>query len=204
MQLFMKKLNLPQNVSDRLMELPRLYGDISVLDEAAALTNHALCRQSLHSLRKVIEMLRVYGYDQYVTIDLGMVHEANYYSGLIFQGQTRSLGQPVLSGGRYDGLPARFGREMPAIGFAVSLKLLMIALENQGVSFEAPVPDVMLGFEQSCLGKAVAYARELRANGTVVSMQYDAGPGELRGKLNRGLCRSAAYVGPDGIETITK
>ena len=177
MQLFLRKSHVSDSVAQRLMRLPRLYGDISVLDEAAALTNHALCRQSLHSLRKVIEMLRVYGYEQYVTIDLGMVHEANYYSGLIFQGQTRSLGQPILSGGRYDGLPARFGREMPAVGFAVSLKLVMIALENQGMSFAAPVPDLMLGFEQSCLKEAVAYARQQRERGVTVSMQYDAAPG---------------------------
>lgn len=202
MQLFLQKLNVNDSVAERLMRLPRLYGDISVLDEAAALTNHSLCRQSLHSLRKVIEMLRVYGYEQYVTIDLGMVHEANYYSGLIFQGQTRSLGQPILSGGRYDGLPARFGREMPAVGFAVSLKLVMIALENQGTGFPAPVPDLMLGFEQGCLKDAVAYAREQRQKGVTVSMQYDAAPGELRGRIMRGLCRSAAFVSPEGIQLI--
>ena len=128
MQLYLKKLSVKSDVADRLMRLPRLYGDLSVLDEAASLTEHPLCRRSLQSLRKVVEMLRAYGCEQYLTIDLGMVHEAGYYSGLIFQGQTRSLGQPLLSGGRYDGLPARFGREMPAVGFALSLKLLLIAL----------------------------------------------------------------------------
>ena len=69
-----------------------------------------------------------------------MVHEANYYSGTIFRGMTADLGQPLLSGGRYDGLPARFGREMPATGFALSMKLLLIALERQGKTFNAPIP----------------------------------------------------------------
>lgn len=199
MQLYLSKLNVPGDVSQRLMRLPRLYGDASVLDEAAALTNHAMCRQALHSLRQVIDILRAYGCEQYLTIDLGMVHEAGYYSGLIFQGQTRSLGQPLLSGGRYDGLPARFGREMPAVGFGLSLKLLLIALENQGTSFSAPVPDVMLGFGQGCLTAAIAYARDARAQGLSVSMQYDAAPGELQGKMNRGLCRRAVFIGPEGI-----
>ena len=200
MQLYLRKLSVSEDVTRRLMQLPRLYGDISVLDEAAALTNHPLCRRSLQSLRKVVEMLRAYGCDQYLTIDLGMVHEAGYYSGIIFQGQTASLGQPLLSGGRYDGLPSRFGREMPAVGFAVNLKLVLIALEKQGCSFEAPVPDLMLGFEQGCLRQAAAYACEKRASGISVSMQYDAAPGELRARQQQGQCRQSAYITPEGIQ----
>ena len=131
---------------------------------------------------------------------LGMVHEAGYYSGIIFQGQTASLGQPLLSGGRYDGLPSRFGREMPAVGFAVNLKLVLIALEKQGCSFEAPVPDLMLGFEQGCLRQAAAYACEKRAAGISGSLQYDAAPGELRARQQQGQCRQAAYITPEGIQ----
>lgn len=197
MQMYLSKLNVPGDVSERLMQLPRLYGDASVLDEAAALTNHAMCRQALHSLRQVIDILKAYGCEQYLTIDLGMVNEAGYYSGLIFQGQTASLGQPLLSGGRYDGLPARYGREMPAVGFGLSIKLLMIALENQGAAFTAPIPDVMLGFESGCLTKAIAYANEARARGLSVSMQYDAAVGELEARLKLGLCREAVYLGQD-------
>ena len=200
MQLYLQKLDVSADVTRRLMRLPRLYGDASVLDEAASLTNHALCRQSLHSLRQVIDILRAYGFGDYLTIDLGMVHEQGYYSGLIFQGQTRDLGQPLLSGGRYDGLPERFGRSMPAVGFALSLKLLMIALERQGTSFQPPVPDCMVGFEQGCLKQAVEFAREAREKGISVSMQYDAAPGELRDRVARGLCRQAVYLSSEGMQ----
>lgn len=202
MQLYLQKLDVSEGVTRRLMRLPRLYGDASVLDEAASLTNHALCRQALHSLRQVIDMLRVYGLDAYLTIDLGMVHEQGYYSGLIFQGQTRDLGQPLLSGGRYDGLPARFGRAMPAVGFALSLKLLLIALERQGALLKPPVPDRMVGFAQGCLQQAVAYARQARAEGMSVSMQYDAAPGELCARVAQGLCQEAVYIDEAGVHCL--
>lgn len=200
MQLYLEKLAVSKEAMERLMRLPQLYGDASVLDEAAALTNHALCRTALHNLRQVIDAVKEYGYEEYLTIDLGMVHQANYYSGVLFRGMTASLGQPLLSGGRYDGMPGRLGREMPATGFALSLKLLLMALEKQGVDFEAPVPDMMVGFDTGSLAAAIAFARAEREKGTCVSMQYDATPGELRKKAEQGLTGCAVYISRDGIE----
>lgn len=199
MQMYLRSIDVSEEVVQRLMMLPRLYGDASVLDEAAALTKHPLCRKSLHSLRIALDMLSNYGCEKYMTIDLGMVHEAGYYSGLIFQGQTRDVGQPLLSGGRYNGMAARFGREMPSVGFGVSLKLLMMALEKQGASFAPPVPDIMVGFADGCMRQAIAFAGEQRAQGISVSMQYEALPGELQEKLNTGLCREAVYIRENDI-----
>ena len=203
-QLYLRRLSASEDVTRRLMRLPMLYGDAAVLDEAAALTNHAQCRQALQNLRQVIDILRDYGYEKYLSIDLGMVHQAGYYSGLIFQGQTGDLGQPLIRGGRYDGMPARFGRDMPAVGFAIQMKLLLMALEKQGMSFEAPVPDRMVGFDPGCLARALAWAREARSHGFTVSMQYDATQGELKEKAARGLTRQAVYISRDGVLTFDR
>lgn len=198
MQMYLEKLSVSRDVMDRLMRLPRLYGDLSVLDEASRLTRHALCRAAIDNLRQVVAILKAYGLDGYITIDLGMVHQAGYYSGMIFRGITADLGQPLLSGGRYDGLPARFGREMPATGFAVKMKLLMMALERQGASFTAPVPQVMVGFDADCLPQAVAYAREMREKGVSVALEYSALPAELEDKVCRGLTKRAVYIAREG------
>jgi len=117
---------------------------------------------------------------------------------------TADLGQPLLSGGRYDGLPTRFGREMPATGFAVSLKLLLIALERQGKTFAAPIPDKMVGFDAGSLSAAIAYAREERHRGVSVSLQYGATPGEMQFKAQQGQTREAVYISRDGIQTWQK
>lgn len=151
MQLYLNKLGVGQAAAERLMQLPRLYGDVDILDKAETLTEHPLCRKAISNLRKIYRALEKYGVADKISFDLGMVHHANYYSGMIFRGITASLGQPLLSGGRYDGLPARYGRSIPAVGFAVSVKLLMMALERQGESFSAPVPDELVGFEDDAL-----------------------------------------------------
>jgi len=196
-QLQLEKLSVSEDVTRRLMRLPMLYGGFEILEEAASLTSHPLCCEALENLRQVIDILRIWGLEDYLTIDLGMVHKANYYSGMIFRALTADLGRPLLSGGRYDALPARFGRQLPATGFAASLKLLLIALERQGASFPTPVPDEIVGFAPGQLGKAIAYARTQRENGRSVALLYNASPEDLHDRARRGLTGQAVYITDD-------
>ena len=204
MQLYLDKLDVSADVAARLMRLPRLYGDVSVLDEAAQLTRHPLCMAAIDNLRQILAMLAEYGCDQYVSIDLGMAHQANYYSGTIFRGLVAELGQPLLSGGRYDELPARFGRALPATGFALSMKLLMIALERQGSSFAAPNPDVALAFTPGCREAAIAWAQEKRAQGVSVAMMYGISLEALQHRVDANRARSAVYITAEGIQQYGK
>lgn len=198
-QLYLEKLAVSADVTRRLQRLPMLYGGPEILDEAEALTAHPLCRAAVKNLRDILALLEAYGCADCVSVDLGMTHEANYYSGMIFRGMTAELGQPLLSGGRYDDLPARYGREIPATGFALSMKLLMIALERQGAAFTAPVPDVLLAFDPACLKQAIDWAREQRENGRTVAMLYGATEAELQARVGAGAARSAVYISPDGV-----
>lgn len=204
MQLYLDKLAVSADVAARLMRLPRLYGDASILDEAASLTKHPLCVAAIDNLRQILAILAEYGCDQYVSIDLGMAHQANYYSGTIFRGLVAELGQPLLSGGRYDELPARFGRALPATGFALSMKLLMIALERQGSSFAAPIPDVALAFTPGCREAAIAWAQEKRAQGVSVAMMYGISLEALQHRVDANLARSAVYITAEGIQQYGK
>ena len=45
----------------------------------------------------------------------------DYYTGLVFRIYAPGLGFEVGGGGRYDGLLARFGRPLPAVGFMLGL-----------------------------------------------------------------------------------
>ena len=199
MQLYLTQLDVSADVAARLMQLPRLFGDASVLDEAEQLTRHPLCLSAIHNLREIMGILEEYGCVDCVNIDLGMVHQANYYSGAIFRGLVAELGQPLLSGGRYDGLPSHFGRELPATGFALSMKLLMIALERQGAEFAAPVPDVAVAFDEGCRSIAIAYAGAQREKGVSVAMMYGMSENELRSQVDQKRALSAVYITADGL-----
>ena len=138
-QMLLRKLDVSEDVTRCLTKLPLLYGPLSKIEKARGMTTSPACRKALDNLEEIIEILRLYGCADELTLDLGMAQEAGYYSGIVFRAQTAQVGQPILSGGRYDGLNARFGRPLPAVGFAMSLKLAMIALERQGTAFAAPV-----------------------------------------------------------------
>ena len=204
MQLYLDQLSVSEDVASRLMQLPRLFGDASVLDEAAQLTSHPLCMNAISNLRQILTILAEYGCDQYVSIDLGMAHQANYYSGTIFRGLVAELGQPLLSGGRYDELPARFGRSLPATGFALSMKLLMIALERQGATFAAPIPDVAVAFAPGCRALALAYAQAQREKGISVAIMYETSFDALRHRVDAQMTQSAVYITEPGIQQYGK
>ena len=204
MQLYLDQLAVSADVATRLMRLPRLYGDASVLEEAEALTQHPLCLNALRNLREILSILAEYGCADCVSIDLGMAHQANYYSGTIFRGLVAELGQPLLSGGRYDELPGRFGRALPATGFALSMKLLMIALERQGAGFATPVPDVVVAFGPGCRKAAVEYATAQREKGVSVAMMYGMSAAELRARVDKKQARSAVYITQNGLEQYGK
>src|SRR5207302_6834954 len=63
--------------------------------------------------------------------DLGLVRSLGYYTGAVFQVYDPAHGVPIGSGGRYDELLGQFGRPMPAVGFALNVQRLHIALTGE-------------------------------------------------------------------------
>lgn len=67
-----------------------------------------------------------------VGLDLGLVRELGYYTGMTIEVYEPTLGDVIGGGGRYDGLFARFGRDLPAAGFALHVERLHIARVEEG------------------------------------------------------------------------
>jgi len=77
----------------------------------------------LRELENIARMLELYGTSSHLRLDFSLVNDLQYYNGVIFKGYLRALPCELLSGGRYDRLARRFGRE-GAIGFALNVDLL--------------------------------------------------------------------------------
>ena len=60
--------------------------------------------------------------------DLGVRHGPGYYNDAVFEVYAAGRGAPIGGGGRYDKLCARFGRPLPAVGFALDLDALGLAI----------------------------------------------------------------------------
>ncbi|MCR5581399.1 MAG: ATP phosphoribosyltransferase regulatory subunit [Pseudobutyrivibrio sp.] len=86
---------------------------------------------ALEYLTKLYELLKKNGVMDYISFELGMISEYKYYTGIIFTGYSYGIGEPLVKGGRYDSLLSHFGKDSPAIGFAITVDQLMLALERQ-------------------------------------------------------------------------
>lgn len=133
---------------DALARLPYLFGGVEVLEEAAALAGPC---QSLDYLGRLYEELREADYGEAVRFDLGLVHQIDYYTGVVFRGYVQGAGRPVLSGGRYDRLVERFGRKAEATGFAVDVDGVGGCL-----TVDAPRLEMVIHYGQGRLAQALA------------------------------------------------
>ena len=161
---------------ERLLKLPVLYGGEEVLSEAAMAGGGPACEAALENLRNVFGQLCAYGLRDYISIDLGMLHDIGYYSGIIFRGLSPGIGFPVLSGGRYDHLLAEFGSDLPATGFAMGIKRVMIAMEKQGLLQGYYRTDMVVGTDEASRTEAYRYCERKRAEGKRVVLLNEGGP----------------------------
>lgn len=126
-----QRAELTEKGRHALRRLPRLRGDLEVLQEARSLTDHPRAQAALDSLRSVFDVLKDYGVADRVYVDLGMIKDLDYYTGMVLEGYSEVLGFPLCTGGRYDNLIGRFGYACPATGFALSVERLLAALAHQ-------------------------------------------------------------------------
>jgi ATP phosphoribosyltransferase regulatory subunit len=112
--------------ADLLAGLPSLRGGAEVLARIAGEVPSA--GAACERLATVLTLAGAHGAGDAVLLDLGVLRDWPYYSGIVFEAYAPGVGAPIAMGGRYDGLAARFGRARPAVGFGIALEGLHQAL----------------------------------------------------------------------------
>jgi ATP phosphoribosyltransferase regulatory subunit len=128
---YVKEMALPEAGAARLYELLKLRGGKDLLDRAEAITINGQARKAVTNLRQLWEALEAYQVEQYILLDLNLLSNLDYYTGILFEGYAANQGFSICTGGRYDGLMAQFGRPCPATGFAVQMDSLIEAADYQ-------------------------------------------------------------------------
>ena len=80
--------------------------------------------EAIDQLEEVLKIIDACGFADKVRVDFSVVNGMGYYNGLVMRGYIAGIPDAVLSGGQYDKLPSRLGKDCRAIGFAVYLDLL--------------------------------------------------------------------------------
>lgn len=164
-------LTVSEGLKEVILKLPDLLDDF---DEAAKFVKERCQNErvlkALDRLAKLDNILKIYGFTDYVTIDLSMLSHYSYYTGIIFRAYTYGTGEAVATGGRYDGLVGQFGKDTPAIGLAIVLDQLMLALTRQDILDEKLVLGCILLYPKELREEALNKAAALRKSGENVQL----------------------------------
>jgi ATP phosphoribosyltransferase regulatory subunit len=127
-------LELRREQRDLLLRVARTRGGPEVLEGHAGALEEAIS-----GLRAVYSQLPAQ-VARRIMFDLGLVRNLGYYTGAVFQVYDPAHGVPIGQGGRYDELLQRFGRPLPAVGFALGMERVHIALagEERGLGTWSP------------------------------------------------------------------
>ncbi|NWL86000.1 MULTISPECIES: ATP phosphoribosyltransferase regulatory subunit [unclassified Paenibacillus] len=171
------RLDLSAGQRDELTGILKLRGGKEVCREALELSNNSLVRSSIEYLSAVWEALEDFDVARHVIIDLTMIGDFSYYTGLIFEGYAADIGFPVCGGGRYDKLLQQFGRPAPATGFSLKTNRILDGVDGLKVGRELPL---LMQYDASNRRRAYIEAERLRSEGKSVRMRLVSGPDELR------------------------
>ncbi|MFF2019453.1 ATP phosphoribosyltransferase regulatory subunit [Paenibacillus sp. NPDC058177] len=185
----LRRLELPEAQKNELNDLLRLRGGKEICNQALELSGHPLARASIEHLCKVWEVLESYGVSQHVLIDLTMIGDFTYYTGMTFEGYAAELGFPVCSGGRYDNLLQQFGRPVPSTGFSLKTNRILDGVPAENETEELPI---LVQYDVSRRQDGLQEAARLRSEGRVVvtrllSEQGDSDSGDKPGADSAGL-----------------
>lgn len=193
---------LDGRLSEVFRRLPELFGSAELLETAAELAVNPRMEAAVRRLNNLWRILKLYGLSDYVSFDLGMLGKYQYYTGIIFRGVTFGMGEPIVSGGRYDGLMRQFGKDAPAVGFSISVDGLLSALSRQHIPVEIPDSVLLLVYDREKKEEAVPLAVWWRGEGRklqLVRKRDEISLSEYKAFGERNRMDTLYYLSGDGF-----
>ncbi len=166
----LEDLKIESAAKNGLLELPKLFGQEEVLARAKELTTNVTALEAIERIKEVYNILKEYKLSSYVSFDLGMVSQLQYYTGIIFKGFTYGTGVSVVDGGRYDALLSTFAYDMPAVGFAIRIDELLSAIMRQMIAIDVPSTNTLIVYNKAYRKTAIELAQVLRRQGMTVEL----------------------------------
>jgi ATP phosphoribosyltransferase, regulatory subunit len=166
----LKEQHIEEEYREAFLKITELFGAAEVLEKAEALVSNARSLRAVERLKQVYELLRIYGAEQYISFDFGMLSKYHYYTGVTFRAYTYGVGDAIVKGGRYDNLLKTFGKDAPAVGFVVVLDDLMTAMASQKIILSAKEEHGILVYEKAAFERALLRAGELRKSGVCTEL----------------------------------
>ncbi len=187
--------NIDESLTDIFKELLFLHGGEELLAKMRQKNLNKKSLAAIENLQEIYDLLKIYGIEKYITFDLGLIRDMEYYTGMLFEGFTAHMGYSIIGGGRYDSMMTSFGKPLPATGFAIGIERIMLALERLEDAKKILEFDVYLGYAEEKLAAAINKCNELRAAGKTVCMAVAPESKELAKETQtKQKCRNFEYM----------
>ncbi len=131
-----------------------------------------------------------------IRFDLTLVRGQGYYTGTIFEIESKRFKGSIGGGGRYDNLIGKFsGEAVPAVGFSIGFERIYAILSENG--FELPDMDrkMALIYREEDFLEASLAADQYRKNYDVCLYQMPVKLGKFIDRLARSGCRFMVVYG---------
>ena len=173
-----------------IQELMGIYAPLKEgIAQAGRLARDNQSWEILRQLSVTASMLEAFGLNGRIRLDFSLVNSMDYYNGVIFQGFLPNIPFPALSGGRYDNLPRKMGKQVGAIGFA----LYMGRLEQYFSQERQYDADLLLTYGPDAdLAKLAAFAEQIRSKGCTVRCERRWAPAPPCGAGQRSATTTAS------------
>jgi ATP phosphoribosyltransferase regulatory subunit len=163
--------SIGKELEDMFLKLPELFGNLEILEYAKGVVKNPRALKAINRLEKLYDIMTEYGFEKYISFDLGMLSKYDYYTGLIFKAYTYKTGEAIVTGGRYDNLVGQFGKDCPAIGLAIEIDNLMLALGRQKLLPKIDSSDTLIIYTPDYRKSAIKLAGYFRKEGNNVILQ---------------------------------
>lgn len=203
---FLDSIQVKRSSKEAFAALNDLVGGVSILSQAKNIAPNSKGVKAVRRLEKIYDTLKLYGVEKLITFDLSMSGTYGYYSGIIFRCYTFGTGDAIVKGGRYDHLTEKFGKESPAIGFAIVVDELMNALVRQKVRINYTRKNTIVLYSPERKREAIALARDFRRKGKNTELLQKDADKELNAYIaygNEYYAGSMVYLSDTGeVEVI--
>jgi len=190
------KAGMERKIVEKLMEILRA-GRGSEIEETLErleklIGNLKEGKEGIEELRELIEYLRALGVGAKVVVDPCLARGLDYYTGPIFEIETKEKIGSIAGGGRYDDLIASLGgRELPATGISLGLERILEVIK------EKLRPKPILKCFVASIGEKTRFETleivgMLRRNG--ICCEYDLMGRKLSKQLEYASKRAARFV----------
>ncbi len=163
-----QQYQINQTDSANLVTCLTYYGDAKIVVQSLKDSCfYSSISEYVEELEVISSNLNKMGYKS-IQIDFSTTNDMNYYNGILFQGFISNIPSAIVSGGRYDNLLNKMGKNYGGIGFAFYINLLSY-LPSFDKSYDI---DVLLTYDSNCnIQDVINNAHKLISSGKRIQVQ---------------------------------